>query len=122
MIYPDLDNPKDEHVLMSSQPTHTAPQVSVFSDGLTVSNEKVYFAFVFWISLLSFDRDTEWQKQLTGFGKGTGTLKWSSTNLLDTLELDGVKFQETYRLLADTTYFPTLTEIVLERCFTIVDL
>ena len=43
VLYPDLDNPDDEPVLMSSQITHTAPQMSVHSDGLTVINQKVHF-------------------------------------------------------------------------------
>ena len=41
MVYPDIDNPDDEHVCIANQPTHTAPQVTVCADGLTVSNEKV---------------------------------------------------------------------------------
>lgn len=42
VIYPDIDNPTNEHVCMSDQPTHSAPQVTICSDGLTVSNEKVF--------------------------------------------------------------------------------
>ncbi|KAJ3301581.1 Set1/Ash2 histone methyltransferase complex subunit ASH2 [Kappamyces sp. JEL0829] len=42
VVYPDLDNVNDDPVVISKQPTHTAPQVVVFSDGLTVTNEKGY--------------------------------------------------------------------------------
>lgn len=40
-IYPDIDNPNDMSVRMSREPTHTAPQVKLSSDGLTIFNEKV---------------------------------------------------------------------------------
>ena len=40
-IYPDIDNPKTE-VTMSRKPTHSAPQVKISDDGLTVQNDKVY--------------------------------------------------------------------------------
>lgn len=132
VIYPDLDNPNNEHVLMSSQPTHTAPQVSVFSDGLTVSNEKVFtfliraayslFLTYLCLPLLSLSsRDTEWRKQRMEFGRDTGTLKSSSTSQSDTRELDGVRFQEIFKHLVVTIYFPIPIEIVQGPCFTIVD-
>jgi hypothetical protein len=41
-IFPDLDNANDEPVVISTSPTHTAPQVKVFNDGLTLTNEKGY--------------------------------------------------------------------------------
>ncbi|KAI8923827.1 hypothetical protein BC831DRAFT_513893 [Entophlyctis helioformis] len=41
MIYPDVDNPRSR-VVISDEPTHTAPQVKVFDSGHSVSNEKGY--------------------------------------------------------------------------------
>jgi hypothetical protein len=41
-IYPDIDNPIDGPVKMSIEATHSAPQVKISEDGLTVSNEKGY--------------------------------------------------------------------------------
>ncbi|KAJ3309206.1 Set1/Ash2 histone methyltransferase complex subunit ASH2 [Boothiomyces sp. JEL0838] len=42
MIYPDIDNPLNEPVVLSNVSTHTAPQLKVSSDRLSVSNEKGY--------------------------------------------------------------------------------
>ncbi|KAJ3322952.1 Set1/Ash2 histone methyltransferase complex subunit ASH2 [Boothiomyces sp. JEL0866] len=42
MIYPDIDNPVNEPVVISNVSTHTAPQLKVSADGLSVSNEKGY--------------------------------------------------------------------------------
>ncbi|KAH6593058.1 hypothetical protein BASA50_007640 [Batrachochytrium salamandrivorans] len=41
MIYPDVDNPGSE-VVMSHQPTHTAPQIKFSDGGRQVQNEKGY--------------------------------------------------------------------------------
>nr|KAJ3421368.1 Set1/Ash2 histone methyltransferase complex subunit ASH2 [Polyrhizophydium stewartii] len=41
MIYPDIENPKTA-VVMSSQPTHTAPQVKVSDNGRLVQTDKGY--------------------------------------------------------------------------------
>jgi hypothetical protein len=40
VLYPDVDNPR-KPVRISNQPWHTAPQIKVSGDGLTVSTEKV---------------------------------------------------------------------------------
>ncbi|KAJ3276318.1 Set1/Ash2 histone methyltransferase complex subunit ASH2 [Terramyces sp. JEL0728] len=42
MIYPDIDNPNNEPVVISNVSTHTAPQLKVGADRLTVSNDKGY--------------------------------------------------------------------------------
>ncbi|KAL5033269.1 hypothetical protein BDV3_000273 [Batrachochytrium dendrobatidis] len=41
MIYPDVDNPASD-VVMSHQPTHTAPQIKFSDGGRQVTNEKGY--------------------------------------------------------------------------------
>ena len=41
-IYPDIENPPLPPVFISSEPTHTAPQVKVSGDGLMVTNESGY--------------------------------------------------------------------------------
>ena len=43
MIYPDIENPIEGPVKMNRETTHSAPQVKISEDGLTVSNEKVYW-------------------------------------------------------------------------------
>lgn len=42
MLYPDIENPIEGPVKISREPTHTAPQVKIMDDGLTVMNEKGY--------------------------------------------------------------------------------
>ena len=40
-MYPDIDNP-DMAIRMSEETTHSAPQMKVSEDGLTVYNERGY--------------------------------------------------------------------------------
>lgn len=42
VMYHDIDNNNYEFVTMSKQPTHTAPQVNVMTDGCTVTNTNGY--------------------------------------------------------------------------------
>ena len=41
-MYYDIDNNNDEKVKMSRQPTHSAPQVTISSDGLTGKSDHAH--------------------------------------------------------------------------------